>query len=211
MSPARARPSAIYAIADAEALAPRSLAAGALAIAESGIGTIQLRAKAMSDRELYAESERAVRGLEGWSGTLWIDDRIDLARLLGFAGVQLGQNDLPPAAARTLLPEGRLIGASTHDAAQFEAASADDAVDWVAFGPLFPTTGKRQPDPVVGLEGLAAVARARRKPLVAIGGIDASNLRRVLDAGADSAAILGAVSRGDVAANCRRLLAALAA
>ena len=125
MSPARATPSAIYAIADAEALAPRSLAAGARAMAEAGIGTVQLRAKRMSDRDLHAEAERAVRALEGWSGTLWIDDRVDLALLLGFAGVHLGQRDLPPAAARALLPEERLIGASSHDRAQFAAASAD--------------------------------------------------------------------------------------
>ena len=211
MSAARATPSAIYAIADAEALAPRSLASGALAMAEAGIGTIQLRAKRLSDRELHAEAERAVRGLAGWRGTLWIDDRVDLARMLAFAGVQLGQADLPPSTARALLPPERLIGASTHDRAQFDAASADGAVDWVAFGPVFPTASKRDPDPVVGLERLAEVARAKRKPLIAIGGIDAGNLRRVLEAGADSAAVLGAVSRGDVTANCRRLLAVLAA
>jgi thiamine-phosphate pyrophosphorylase len=211
VKPARATPSAIYAIADAEALAPRSLAEGALAMAEAGIMTIQLRAKRMNDRELHAEAERALRGLAGWDGTLWIDDRVDLARILGFAGVHLGQRDLPPAAARAVLPADRLIGASTHDGAQVDAATADDAVDWVAFGPLFATTGKRDADPVVGLDGLAAVAPRKSKPLVAIGGIDATNLRRVLDAGADSAAILGAASRGDVAANCRRLLAVLAA
>ena len=211
MSLARARPSAIYAIADAEALAPRSLASGALAMAEAGIETIQLRAKRLSDRDLHAEAERAVRGLAGWRGTLWIDDRVDLARMLDFAGVQLGQTDLLPATARALLPEERLIGASTHGRAQFESASDDAAVDWVALGPVFATASKRDPDPVVGLELLSEAARAKRKPLIAIGGIDAGNLRLVLDAGADSAAILGAVCHGDVAANCRRLLAALAA
>jgi thiamine-phosphate pyrophosphorylase len=218
VNPVRAWPSAIYAIADAEALAPRSLAAGALAMAEAGIATIQLRAKRLDDRKLHAESERAVRALEGWSGTLWIDDRVDLARILPFAGVHLGQLDLPPSTARKLLPETRLIGASTHGPAQFDAARADPAVDWIAFGPVFPTTSKRDPDPVVGLEALAALARrdrdgssGRSKPLVAIGGIDAGNLRAVLDAGADAAVVLSAVSSGDVAADCRRLLAALAA
>jgi thiamine-phosphate pyrophosphorylase len=210
------RPSAIYAIADAEALAPRSLAAGALAMAEAGMETIQLRAKALPDRELFEESERALRALEGWKGTLWIDDRVDLALLLGFAGVHLGQRDLPAAVARRLLQENRLIGASTHDAGQLEAAAGDPAVDWVALGPIFATASKRDPDPVVGLEALASLASrsraaARPKPLIAIGGIDASNLGAVLAAGADSAAVLSAVCRGDVAANCRRLRSALAA
>lgn len=211
-------PSAIYAIADADALAPRGLADGALAIADSGITTLQLRAKSLDDASLFREAERCARHLEGWAGTLWIDDRVDLARILDFDGVHLGQTDLPPAVARRILPVSRRIGGSTHDRRQFEAALADAAVDWVAFGPVFGTRSKADADPVVGLEGLAEVGRlrateepARRKPLIAIGGIDARTLPRVLAAGADSAAVLSAVCVGDIAANCRRLLTALAA
>ena len=112
-------PSAIYAIADADALAPRSLAAGALAMADAGVRTIQLRAKSLDDATLFREAAAAVRGLEGWDGSLWIDDRVDLALLLDFAGVHLGRRDLPAAAARGILPASRRIGASTHDEPQF--------------------------------------------------------------------------------------------
>jgi len=216
--PGAPKPSAIYAIADAEALAPRSLAEGALAIAGAGISTIQLRAKSLDDASLFREAERCVRGLEGWSGSLWIDDRVDLAKLLDFDGVHLGQVDLAPSVARRLLPGSRRIGASTHDLAQFGGALADPAVDWLAFGPIFATRSKSNHDPVVGLEGLAGVAKFRaarepvqRKPLIAIGGIDARNLPRVIAAGADSAAVLSAICVGDIAFNCRHLLAALAA
>lgn len=206
-------PSAIYAIADAEALAPRTLASGALAMAEAGIATIQLRAKTLDDATLFQQAESCVRGLEGWEGSLWIDDRADLALLLGFDGVHLGQRDLPAGAAKRILPAGTLIGVSTHDDAQLAAAAADPAADWLAFGPVFATRSKREPDPVVGLERLRQIAERspRRKPLIAIGGIGAENLRDVLAAGADSAAVLSAVCAGDVAVNCRRLLAALAA
>lgn len=210
-------PSAVYAIADAEALTPRPLAEGALAIAEAGLTTIQLRAKRLDDAAFFREAERTVRALEGWVGSLWIDDRVDLAAILGFDGVQLGQADLPAGVARRLLAASCFIGASTHDAVQWRAADADSAVDWVAFGPVFPTRSKADPDPTVGIEGLRRVARlaagkkAERKPLIAIGGIDAASLPQVLAAGADAAAVLSAVCVGDIAANCRRLLAAAAA
>jgi thiamine-phosphate pyrophosphorylase len=211
------RPFPIYAIADAEALAPRSLSDGARAMAGAGIRTIQLRAKTLADVELFREAERCARELEGWGGTLWIDDRVDLACLLEVDGVHLGQRDLPPGVARRLLPAGRRIGMSTHDLPQLDAAATDPAVDWVAFGPVFATASKLDPDPEVGVDGLAAAADrlrafgARAKPLVAIGGIHAGNVARVLAAGAGSAAVLSAVCAGDVEANCRRLLAALAA
>lgn len=212
------RPSTIYAIADADALAPRALADGAAAIADAGVLSIQLRAKRLDDAALQREAERCLRHLEGWSGTLWIDDRVDLAALLAFDGVHLGQLDLPPERARRLLPASTRIGASTHDLEQLAAALDEAAVDWVACGPVFATTSKRDPDPEVGLDGLAAAAAkvrartpARRKPLIAIGGIDAETAPRALAAGADSVAVLSAVCVGDIAANCRRLLRAVAA
>jgi thiamine-phosphate pyrophosphorylase len=103
------------------------------------------------------------------------------------------------------------IGLSTHDEGQFAAADADPAVDVIAVGPVFPTTGKEDPDPVVGLELVRWARERTRKPLVAIGGIGAGNVASVLAAGADAAAVLGAVCRGgvrEVRANCLRLTAA---
>ncbi|MEZ5312177.1 MAG: thiamine phosphate synthase [Thermoanaerobaculia bacterium] len=209
-------PSSVYAIADAGALLPRRLAEGAEAMAQAGIRTIQLRAKSLDDGELFRESEECLRRLEGWEGELWIDDRVDLAAVLPFAGVQLGQRDLPPRAARKVLgPGSSRIGASTHDEAQWRRALTDPDVDWIAVGPVLPTTSKANPDPVVGFEelsrlsALGRVSGGVRKPLIAIGGIDASNVGRVLRSGADSAAVLSAVCVGDIDANCRRLLQAV--
>lgn len=209
--PARDRPSAVYAIADVELLGAARAVGAVVAMAEAGIGTIQLRAKKLADDELAGLCERSVRELEGWPGGLWIDDRVDLALVYPFAGVQLGQRDLAPAVARRLLPADRAVGWSTHDGDQLAAGDRDPAVDWLALGPIFPTSGKEAPDPVVGLEELGRLRAATRKPLVAIGGIDGSNIAQVLARGADSAAVLSAVCRGDVAANCRRLLRAAGA
>lgn len=208
------RPAAVYAIADAEALGARGLADGAEAMAQAGLKTIQLRAKRLPDAMFHREAERCLRALEGWDGALWVDDRVDLAAILPFSGVHLGQLDLPPVAARRLLPPDLLVGASSHDETQWSRAQRDAAVDWIAVGPVFATSSKPDPDPVVGLELLGELARRgaelgpERKPLIAIGGIDEQSLPRVLARGADSAAVLSAVCVGDVEANCRRLLLA---
>lgn len=202
------RPPAVYAIADAGALAPTRPPEAVETMAEVGIGWIQLRAKGASSARLHAWAEEAARRLEGSPARLWIDDRADVARMVGAAGVHLGQRDLPAAAARRCLPDSTWVGCSTHDAEQLAEAAADEAVDVVALGPIFPTTGKEAPDPAVGLAALGRWRAACGKPLVAIGGIDAGNLAEVLAAGADSVAVIGAVCRGDIAANCRRLLAA---
>ncbi len=207
----------VYAIADAEALAPRPLPEAVAEMAAAGIRWIQVRGKKLSGEQWYRNLEACCRALEGSGAELWVDDRADLAALFPVAGLHLGQADLPPAAARRLVGHGVRIGLSTHDEEQLRAADEDPEVDVIAVGPVFPTTGKERPGPVVGLE---FVRRARallgpsRKPLVAIGGIGAGNLGAVLDAGADAAAVLGAVCRGpagrgnNIGASCRLLLEA---
>jgi thiamine-phosphate pyrophosphorylase len=204
-------PGPIYAIADAGALGERSLAGAVAEMAAAGVRTIQLRAKRWSGRQWYDALELCCRALEGSGAALWVDDRADVAALFPVSGVHLGQDDLPPAAARRLLGSAPWIGSSTHDDRQLAAADADPEVDLIAVGPVFPTTGKDAPDAVVGLDFVRRARAATRKPLVAIGGIDAANARAVLAAGADAAVVLGAVCRGDVGINCRRLLAAVAA
>ena len=201
-------PPPVYAIADLDALAPRPLPAAAAAMAEAGIRWIQLRAKRAADAQLYPLVEATLRAVEGSGALVWLDDRADLAALFPVAGVHLGQRDLPPAGARRVVGEGVWIGRSTHGEAELAAADADLDVDLIAVGPIFPTTGKDRPDPVVGLDFLRRARRATGKPLVAIGGIDAGNLAAVLAAGADGAAVLGAVSSGDVRAAAARLVAA---
>ncbi len=211
MTPGAAlRPGRIYAIADAEALAPRSLAESARIMAQSGITTIQLRAKHLDDELLFAEAERCLRWLEDWPGSLWIDDRVDLAMLLPFAGVHLGRLDLPAAAARRLLRPTVRIGVSTHDEEQLALADREPAADWVALGPIFATRSKRDPDPVVGLARLRELRSRTSKPLIAIGGVQRADVAAVLAAGADAVAVISAVCAGDIARNCRELLAAAA-
>lgn len=202
------RPGRVYAIADAGRLAPRRLPEAVAEMAAAGIETIQLRAKALPDDELWRLAEATLARLAGWSGTLWIDDRVDLAAALPFDGVHLGQRDLPPAAARPLLAATTALGFSTHDEAQLDAGDRDADVDWLAIGPVFATASKADPDPELGLERLARLRARTSKPLVAIGGIDAGRLPAVLATGVDGAAVIAAICDGEVAANCRRLLAA---
>ena len=198
----------VYAIADIEALAPTPLPQAVAEMAEAGIRWIQVRGKKLTGEEWYRTLEGCCRTLEGSGVSLWVDDRADLAALVPVAGLHLGQSDLPPAAARRVVGKGLSIGLSTHGEEQLAAADEDPEVDVVAVGPVFPTASKERPDPVVGL-AFVRWARARTaKPLVAIGGIDAGNVAEVLAAGADAAAVIGAVCRGDVRANCLRLLAA---
>jgi thiamine-phosphate pyrophosphorylase len=202
---------AVYAIADAEALGPTSLPDAVAAMAEAGLGWIQVRAKRLAGDAWYRALEGCVRAVEGTGAELWVDDRADLAALFPVAGLHVGQRDLPPAAARRVVGREVRIGLSTHDEEQLAAADEDPDVDVIAVGPVFPTTGKDRPDPVVGLDFVRRARERTRKPLVAIGGIDAGNLAEVLAAGADAAAVLGAVCRGDVRANCRLLLKAASA
>jgi thiamine-phosphate pyrophosphorylase len=200
----------IYAIADVEALHPAPLPAAVRDMAEAGIQWIQVRAKQLSGGELCRQMELCCRALEGSGVRLWVDDRADVAALFPVAGVHVGQTDLPPEAARRVVGDEIWIGLSTHDEEQLLAADADPEVDVIAVGPVFPTTGKASPgppDPILGLDFLRRARTLTAKPLVAIGGIDSGNIAEVIAAGADTAAMIGAVCRGDVRANALRLIA----
>src|SRR4029077_7003269 len=202
---------AVYAIADAGVLGAGALPAAVAEMADAGIGWVQLRAKELSGSGWYAALDGCCRALEGSGIRLWVDDRADLAALFPVDGVHVGQRDLPPAAARRVVGPGVRIGLSTHGEEHLAAADADPDVDVIAVGPVFPTTGKADPDPVVGLPFVRWARQRTRKPLVVIGGIDAGKLGAVLPAGADSGVVLGAACRGglrEVGANCRRLVAA---
>lgn len=200
------RPGPIYAIADVQRLGAAQVPRAVAAMASAGILTIQIRAKRLADRELAQVARETLGALKGWPGALWIDDRVDLARLYPFAGVHLGQRDLEARVARELLGEDCALGVSTHDEGQLAEADADSAADWLALGPIFATSSKEAPDPVVGLARLRACRATTSKPLVAIGGIDERNLASVFAAGADSVAVLSAVCDGEIAPAARRLV-----
>lgn len=166
-------------------------------LVEGGASLIQLRDKHAAPREFYREAAAALRVARAYNARLIINDRVDIALALGADGVHLGQADLPVKAARSLLGHHAIIGFSTHSAEQAQLATSLP-VDYIAFGPVFATTTKQNPEPVAGLAELREVSEAwgriaRPMPLVAIGGIAVSNLRQAIDAGADSLAVIAAL------------------
>ena len=157
---------------------------------DGGATFAQLREKRMSPRDFYREAEAALRLARARGARLIINDRVDIALALRADGVHLGQDDLPPEAARQVLGSSAIIGFSTHNLEQARAA-ARLPVDYIAIGPLFPTSSKDHPDPLIGLEELRGVRRVTGTiPLVAIGGINHENARQAIAAGADSVAII---------------------
>jgi thiamine-phosphate pyrophosphorylase len=197
----------LYAITDRPAAGVDSVPEIARRLFAVGVRCLQVREKAIPDRELLGAVE-AVRDLARPAGAaVLVNDRVDVARVAG-VGVHLGEEDLPAAEARRLLPAA-LLGVSTHDLEAARSAFADPAADYVAFGPIF-ASGTKSERPPRGLEDLARVAALRRKPLVAIGGITAENLDAVLDAGADSVAMVaGLLQSGAIEENARRALDAI--
>ena len=178
----------VYAITDVQ-LSGLSHAEQVRLLSLGGATFIQLREKRMPALEFYEQAKAAQpHGLQ-----LIINDRVDIALAVGAAGVHLGQDDLPPDAARALLGPRAIIGYSTHNVDQ--AISAIKLpIDYLAIGPIFGTNTKTDTAPVLGLEGLRAVRQAIGKfPLVAIGGITHANARDVIDAGADSVAVISAI------------------
>ena len=165
-------------------------------LADGGATFIQLREKNLPAIDFYNEALASLVVARQRGITVIINDRVDVALAVGAAGVHLGQDDLPPDAARKLLGDDAIIGYSTHNVSQASAA-ANLPVDYVAIGPIFPTGTKTNPDPVVGLDGLRAVRYAIGDiPLVAIGGITESNAAAVIEAGADSVAVITALLSG---------------
>lgn len=189
----------LYAIVDLEALAPAGL--DPLNFSEQVLrarpAALQLRAKQLQARELLGWLERLQPLCRSAGVPLFCNDRVDLALIAGCDGVHVGQHDPAPSAVRRIAP-GLALGVSTHDLEQLERALAERPA-YVAFGPVFATTSKREPDPVVGLEALLEARRRcqrARVPLVAIGGITperAADIRAAADAGAVISALLPSV------------------
>lgn len=155
---------------------------------QGGVTLIQYRNKEGDTRMMLSHAREIKRALEG-KVKLIMNDRSDLCIAAGYEGVHVGQDDLSPEGARMVVGPDRIVGVSTHNLQQLKEADAGPA-DYIAYGPVFPTTGKRHPDQIVGLGGLRAARAATSKPLVAIGGVTRGNVKSVLDAGADSVAVI---------------------
>jgi len=158
-------------------------------LAAGGASLVQLREKRASPREFYQAALEAMGIARRLGVQIIINDRVDIAIAVKADGVHLGQDDLPPDRARSLLGETRIIGFSTHSLEQAVAAESAP-VDYVAIGPIFQTSTKDRPDPVVGLETVSEARRRISKPLVAIGGITLQTASSVIIAGADCVAVI---------------------
>jgi len=180
----------VYPILDSESLerCGVSITTAAASFLEGGAGILQIRHKQHWSRAVYDAARTIVRLCREAGVELIVNDRADFAMLLD-AGLHVGQDDLVPRDARRLLGSSAMIGYSSHNAAQLSAAGGEP-VDYVAFGPIFGTASKPNPDPTVGVEELRLVRGLIEKPLVAIGGITLANALEVLRAGADSLAII---------------------
>jgi thiamine-phosphate pyrophosphorylase len=182
---------AFYPILDTGILAGRGLSAvdAAEAILDAGARILQFRHKDFFSREVFEEAEKVAARCRAAGALFVMNDRADMAMLLG-AALHLGQDDLDPSGARKLLPPPAVIGFSTHNREQLRAGDSY-AVDYLAIGPIFATGSKKNPDPVVSGAELRALRGCTARPLVAIGGITRETARSVLEAGADSLAVIG--------------------
>jgi thiamine-phosphate pyrophosphorylase len=184
----------LYPILDAELLAARSVSLTVVAsnLRAAGITLLQYRDKDGSPQEVLRACAVLRKAFTSSPCRLILNDHADLAVLASFDGVHVGQGDLSPEDARRIVGPNRIVGVSTHTYEQVRLADQSCA-DYIAIGPVFVTRTKRNPDPVIGLEGVRRARSLTRKPLVAIGGLTRSNARSVTDAGASSIAIISSL------------------
>jgi thiamine-phosphate pyrophosphorylase len=180
----------VYPIVDTESLAARNipLTTAAAAFLDGGAGILQIRHKGHWSRSIYDQAREVARLCREAGAVFIVNDRADIAMLLD-AGLHVGQDDLSPRDARKLMGPDPIVGFSSHNIAQLCAAGGEP-VSYVAFGPVFGTRSKLNPDPVVGVEEVRRCRSLVDKPLVAIGGINLANALDVLRAGADSLAVI---------------------
>jgi thiamine-phosphate pyrophosphorylase len=160
----------------------------ASALLEGGARIIQFRHKGFWSRDVFAQAEAIAALCRDASASFVVNDRADYALFL-HSGLHLGQEDLLPIDARSVIGDSPTIGFSTHNPEQMRAAESEP-VDYVAFGPVFSTASKDRPDPTVGIDGLRTVRGLTQRPLVAIGGITRDNASVCWRAGADSVAVI---------------------
>lgn len=189
----------IYLVTDDGCLQGRALIDCVREALEGGVTLVQYRAKTASSAEMYAEALQMKALCDSFNVPLIINDRLDIAMAVGAAGVHLGQDDLPCAAARKILGEDYIIGVSAHNPAEARAALQSGA-DYLGCGAVFGTATKADVKKL-GTEGLAAICREKGLPVVGIGGVTADNYREVRAAGADGAAIVsGILAQPDIRA-----------
>lgn len=184
----------LYPILDASTHADIDcLVAFAQELRAAGCTLLQYRNKSGNARTMLQQARDLKKHL-GSSVRLIMNDRADLCLAAEFDGVHVGQDDLSPESVRAIIGPERWLGVSTHNPEQLQEADLTSA-DYLAIGPVFATSSKEKPDPVVGLEGVRRTRSLTRKPLVAIGGITRANAASVIEAGADSVAVISDLLR----------------
>lgn len=192
----------IYLLTDDGCLQGRALLDCVREALDGGVTLVQYRAKTASSAEMYAEALQLKTLCDSFNVPLIINDRLDIAMAVGAAGVHLGQDDLPCAAARRILGEDYIIGVSAHNPAEAKVALQNGA-DYLGCGAVFGTATKADVKKL-GTDGLAAICKAKGLPVVGIGGVTADNYREVRAAGADGAAIVsGILAQPDIRATVR--------
>jgi thiamine-phosphate pyrophosphorylase len=179
----------LYAILDAACFSDAAgIFAAAEEIAAAGVTLMQYRNKSCNARRMLDEA-RELKAQLGANVRLIMNDRADLCLAAQYDGLHVGQDDLSAESARHIIGPTHWLGESTHNPEQLAEADETSA-DYLAIGPVFATSSKANPDPVVGLEGVRRARELTRKPLVAIGGITRANVRSVIEAGADAVAVI---------------------
>lgn len=194
----------IYLVTDEGCLQGRALLDCVREALDGGVTLVQYRAKTASSAEMYAEALQLKALCDSFKVPLIINDRLDIAMAVGAAGVHLGQDDLPCAAARKILGEDYIIGVSAHNPAEAKAALQSGA-DYLGCGAVFGTATKADVKKL-GTDGLASICREKGLPVVGIGGVTADNYREVRVAGADGAAIVsGILAQPDIRTTVRAI------
>jgi thiamine-phosphate pyrophosphorylase len=200
----------LYVILDA-ALVPSNKSEMVLAmeLAEAGVRLLQYRNKSAGTRQLFDRSRELASALKTHGVSLIVNDRPDVAVAAGADGIHVGQDDLDVEAARRVVGPQKWVGVSTHNLQQFQQAAGTSA-DYIAVGPIFATSSKANPDPEVGVDFLRRVRLLTEKPIVAIGGISRERAAEVIEAGADSIAVIsGILTAPDPAERARQYLEAV--
>jgi thiamine-phosphate pyrophosphorylase len=184
----------LYPIVDEELLRLRGVALGKVAeeLKAAGVMLVQYRNKVGETDAILRDASVMWGVFDGSGCRLMMNDHADLVVPAGFGGVHVGQGDVSPEDARRVVGAKRWVGVSTHNDEQVRIANGTSA-DYIAVGPVFATGTKVDAEPVIGLEGLRRARALTTKPIVAIGGITRDNAQSVIDAGADSVAVISAL------------------